>query len=152
VAYPIARRKLIAQGFTPVKVLDRNDSSWWCDARRPLCRVFPEVIACTAAGSSYCNFLYRQQGAGKYWIVSIAGDEGQPPDFRRFRCCGYRIANKYYLENLVIADSDGRPFRFRYRYPPQKDTTPLCSETPDGKDCWVKPPAGYRSPRQSGHH
>lgn len=144
IAYPTARQLLIRQGFVPVKVAQRGDGTWMCDGGRSLCHLFPEVLDCSGAGMEYCAFLYQHRRTGKYWIISTAGEEGEPPDFKQLRCCGYRPATKSYLEDLVILRPNGRQFRFQYPHPSEADITPLCSETKGQAPCWIKAPPDYR--------
>jgi hypothetical protein len=147
VAYRTARRALIKQGFIPVKILSQDNGRETCSGTGATCRIFPELLQCTAGGMQHCAFLYRQQTTGNYWIVSTIGEEGVAPDvdFRLLRCCGYRPATEYYLDGVAILRPNGRPFRFQYAHPPPPDPPlPLCSEVGGKMPCWIKPPPGVR--------
>jgi hypothetical protein len=137
--YPTARRRLVEQTFTPVRIIDHGDRAV-CDRDADLCRTFPEVVECAGAGASFCMWLFRNRADGRYWIVVTRGDPGTPHDLSRLRYDHARPADRPALEGLTVSGPNGRPYRFAYS--PRPD--PLCSEVRSGSQtCWIKPPPGY---------
>jgi hypothetical protein len=115
VSYPRGRRMLIAQGFTPVRLIARDkagfEKSWnVCDSYAERCRAFPEMVYCSGTGRGECAWLYRRRADGRYWLVFTELDEGRR-GHDQLRCCGYRAAKPGDLEDLEALCPDGRRYR-----------------------------------------
>lgn len=70
--YPLARSKLIAQGYRPLH-LKHPASDLFC--YEGFCRRFPEVFSCTVGGAPFCKFALLRLADRKYVVVTTHGED-----------------------------------------------------------------------------
>lgn len=71
--YAVARPQLVKMGFTPVP-WRRKENEYFCDD--DFCKQYPEVMYCTGTGINECEYLFKRNSDGKYWVAFTYGEEG----------------------------------------------------------------------------
>jgi hypothetical protein len=78
--YNEVRASLIAQGFIPQRVTEKQFPTVTCRTDGLLCRLYPELEWCTPFGVHGCLFLFRDRRDGSYWRVLADGNFASQKD------------------------------------------------------------------------